>query len=241
MARKKTEIIEEVKEEVMETEIVEEIKQEEVAIKEKITLKKANELVLKNTELKKDIAGVINRISYVKNEIRKEEFAIKSIEKLKNNRELTEAESELLDKKQLIVAEFNRQLGVNAEKLKSMENEIESNVKIIDDFAMEYSRDILKKQAEVYSKKQKLILDVIGFVNDTINSDIKFAEEDKSIRENISNVIRLSTNIPKFSKDDIVKTMIENNMDYVDMPDVHMREILLNLKNINKYCRRKGI
>ena len=69
MAKKKTEIIEEV----METEIVEEIKQEEVAIKEKITLEKANELVLKNVELKKDITNIINRVSYVKNEIRKEE------------------------------------------------------------------------------------------------------------------------------------------------------------------------
>ena len=234
MARKKNEL-----EDIIEEK--EDIKVEKKAKEEKLTIDDATSLYDKNIEIKKEITNIINRIAYVKNEIKKEQALYNSIDNIKFTRELKDVEVEKLTTVGLTIKEFERQLEVNNKKIEDLTKEVEENIEKIDKVALEYSKEILKDKAVIYNKKQSLIKEAIDFANKFIQSDSELLEQEKETIERVSKVIRLTRNIPNFSQDDVFATMNENGIENLGIAEVNRKEILNNLRKITIYSKRKGL
>lgn len=233
MAKKKAEIVEEIKqEEVIETEIIEEV----------VNIESIEGMYSANISKQKDISNISSRIIYINNEIKKEQYTTSNLKKIQLSRELTEEETKKLSDAELTIIEFERQLKVNDEKIKKLKEEVELNLVTIENFLIKYSKDILKAKAELKNEKQVLVKNIIECVKNSIEKENEIISKSKELTEKIKKSMSFGVkNITNYTNFDVEQARIENDIEDLNLNDIHIKDILNRFKDIEKYCKRKGI
>ena len=241
MARKKVELkAEEIeKKEILEEAVDLEVKEE--ALQKELTMDDINSLYEINTSNKKEMSNIINRITYIKNEIRKESYAISNLEKTSLSRELTNVESEKLKNSKLIVVEFERQLKVNDDKISNLSKEANDNTQTINDFLIKYSKEILKNKAELKNKKQTLVKNMVEYVKNIIAEEEILILEGKELTNKVINTLKFGANITNYTNIDVEQARVEHEIEDLGLNDIHIKDLLNRFKDIEKYIKRKGL